>query len=201
MVVFSFRIRYSSSQTRYDSYRQHIHMFRLISSLMYAYWWSLVYVCWRFCYGADVIMVVMFAAVQCFCKIKCKEVCAHAVTLRDTGICFKSITHFLFCTRFWVECWLVHLWYVARRDPKPSPALASALIDLRYQRLSTCQESADRLDSLLMWRPFLLIPLLRIHVLLCFYQLCMLLEKVVFQHLVYQQFVSSCIWQGLFYHR
>ena len=52
-------------------------------------------VCWRFYYGAAVIMVVMFVAVQCLCKIKCKEVCANAVTLRDTDICFKSITLFI----------------------------------------------------------------------------------------------------------
>ena len=103
-----------------------------------------------------------------------------------------------FCTRFWVECWLVRLWWVARRDPKPSPALPSELIDLRYQWLSTSWASADGLDSLLMWWPFPPRPLLRMHVLLCFYQLCMLLEKVAFQQLVYQQFVSSCIQQGLF---
>ena len=51
-------------------------------------------VCWRFHYGAGVVMVIMLVAAQCFCKIKCKEVCAHAVTLRDTGICFESITLF-----------------------------------------------------------------------------------------------------------
>ena len=155
--------------------------------------------CWRFYYDAAVIMAVMFFAVQCFCKINCKEVCAHTVTLRDTGIFLESIT--LFISGYWVECWLVRLWCVVRRDPKPLKALASALIDLQYRSLWTCQASADGLDGLLVWWPFPPTPLLRIHVLLCFYQLGMLLEKVVFQHLVYQKFVSSCIWQGLFYHR
>ena len=111
---------------------------------------------------------------------------------------FRKYHTFHFRTGFSVECWLVRLWSIARRDPKLSPALASALIDLRYRRLSTCRASAHGLDSLLMWWSFPPLPLLQIHVLLSFYQICMLIEKVVFQHLVYQQFVSSCIRQGLF---
>ena len=153
-------------------------------------------VCWRFYYGAAVIMFVMFVAVQFFCKIKCKEVCAHSVTLMDTGICFETIILFIFTpdlswvlvSTFMIVCWV----------PKPSPALTSALIYLRYWRLSTCLASANGLDSLLMWWLFPPIPLLRIHILLCFHQLCMLFEKVVFQHLVYHHFISLCIRQGLF---
>ena len=154
-------------------------------------------VCWRFYYGAAVIMVVMFVSVQCFCKIKCRGLRSRSHPEGHRYL-FRKHYSFHFCTGFWVECWLLRLLSVARRDPKPSSALASALIDLRYQRLSTCRASADGLDSLLMWWPFPPIPLLRIHVLLCFYQLCKLLEKVVIQHLVYQQLISSCIWQGLF---
>ena len=137
------------------------------------------------------------------CSNHGRHVCCCPVPLQDKtyrGLRSRSHTEghwylyrkhhsFHFRTGFWVECWLVRLWCVACWDPKPKPALSSALIDLRYQRLSICQVSADELDSLLMWWPFPPILLLRIHVLLCFYQLCMLLEKMVFQHLVYQQCV------------
>ena len=60
-------------------------------------------------------MVVMFVTAQCFCKIKCKEVCTHAATLRDTSICFKRITLFISPTHFELS---VGLWCVARRDQR-----------------------------------------------------------------------------------